>query len=336
MAEQTTAKHHSSSFKAHVERVAIVGAAGQLGRHITQEILKSGKHTITALTRKGGSSKFPEGVKVAFVDYDDEESIVSALKGHEFLIITLAYSAGTETHNKIVQAAAKAKIPHLMPNIYTADVVLNNKAIGDETGMGPAFRPLLSEIERLGLTWTVLVTGLWYEFSLACPPDWFGFDINKRDVTMFDDGQARINTTTWAQCGRAVASFLGLKKSPDGDNDSTPTLQQFQNKPIYVSSFMVNQREMLDSVERVTGTSDADWNIRYESTEKRIKDGKAAFAAGDSKGLAKAYYSRVFSPDSPAIYQEKLHNGLFSLPDENLDDATVIGVNMAKNGYSPF
>ncbi|KAM0445300.1 hypothetical protein ACHAPV_008392 [Trichoderma viride] len=336
MAVQTTSKNQLSNSTAHVERVAIVGAAGQLGRHITQEILRSGKHTLTALTRKGGSSKFPEGVKVAFVDYDDEESIVSALKGHEFLIITLAYSAGTETHNKIVQAAAKAKIPHLMPNIYTADVVLNNKAIGDETGMGPAFRPLLSEIERLGLTWTVLVTGLWYEFSLACPPDWFGFDINKREVTMFDDGQARINTTTWVQCGRAVASFLGLKKSPDDDNDSTPTLQQFQNKPIYVSSFMVNQREMLDSVERVTSTSDADWNIQYESTAKRIKDGKTAFAAGDPKGLAKAYYSRVFSPDSPAVYQKKLHNGLFGLPDEDLDDATVIGVNMAKNGYSPF
>lgn len=270
------------------------------------------------------------------MDYDDEESIVSALEGHEFLIITLAYSAGNETHNKIVQAAAKAKIPHLMPNIYTADVVLNNKAIGDETGMGPAFRPLLSEIERLGLTWTVLVTGLWYEFSLACPPDWFGFDINKREVTIFDDGQARINTTTWSQCGRAVASFLGLEKSPDGDNDSAPTLQQFQNKAIYVSSFMINQREMLDSVERVTGTADADWNIRYESTAKRIKDGRAAFTAGDSKGLAKAYYSRIFSPGCPAIYQEKLHNGLLGLPDENLDDATVIGVDMAKSGYTPF
>lgn len=270
------------------------------------------------------------------MDYDDEESIVSALKGHEFLIITLAYSAGNEIHSKIVQAAAKAKITHLMPNIYTADVVLNNKAIGDETGMGPAFRPYLSEIERLGLTWTVLVTGLWYEFSLACPPDWFGFDINKREVTIFDDGQARINTTTWPQCGRAVASFLGLKKSPEDDKDSAPTLQQFQNKAIYVSSFLINQREMLESVERVTGTTDADWNIQYESTAKRIQDGRAAFAAGDSKGLAKAYYSRIFSPDSPATYQKKLHNGLFGLPNEDLDDATMVGVNMAKNGYSPF
>ncbi|RFU75828.1 oxidoreductase [Trichoderma arundinaceum] len=336
MAGQIAAKDQPSSLTTCVERVAIVGAAGQLGRHITQEILKTNKHTITALTRKEGASKFPEGVKAAFVDYDDEESIVSALKGHDFLIITLAYSAGNEIHNKIVQAAAKAKIPHLMPNIYTADVVLNNETIGDETGMGPAFRPLLSEIERLGLTWTVLVTGLWYEFSLACPPDWFGFDINKREVTIFDDGQARINTTTWPQCGRAVASFLGLKKRPEDNNDSTPTLQQFQNTAIYVSSFMINQREMLASVKRVTGTTDADWNIRYESTAKRIQDGRAALAAGDPKGLAKAYYSRIFSPDCPAIYQKKLHNGLLGLPDEDLDHATVVGVDMAKRGYTPF
>ncbi|PTB34953.1 uncharacterized protein TrAFT101_006359 [Trichoderma asperellum] len=333
---QKIAKDQPFDLKTQVKRVAIVGAAGQLGRHITQELLKTNRHTITALTRKGGASKFPDSVKIAFVDYDDEESIVSALKGHEFLIITLAYSAGSEIHNKIVQAAAKAKIPHIMPNIYTADVVLNNQAIGDETGMGPAFRPLLSEIERLGLKWTVLVTGLWYEFSLACPPDWFGFDINKREVTIFDDGQARINTTTWAQCGRAVASFLGLKRVPGDDNDPSLTLQQFQNKAIYVSSFLISQREMLDSVERVTGTADADWDIRYERTAKRIQDGRAAFAAGDSKGLAKAYYSRIFSPDCPAVYQKKLHNGLFGLPEEDLDEATLLGVNMAKSGYSPF
>ena len=303
---------------------------------MTQEILKTKWQTVTALTRKGSASKFPDQVKVVTVDYDDEDSLVSALTGQEFLIITLAHSAGSETHHKIVRAAARAKVAHVMPNIYTTDIVLNNEALGDEVGIGAALRPLLAEMDRLQVPWTVLVTGLWYEFSLACPPEWFGFDVAKKQVTLFDEGKSRINTTTWSQSGSAVASLLRLKKCPDDSSDASPTLEQFHNKGLYVSSFFISQRDMLDSLHRVTGTTDADWDIRHESAAKRVEDGKAAFAGGDPKGMAKAYYSRLFFKDSPAAYNQYLHNTVLNLPEESLDNATAVAVDMVKAGWSPF
>lgn len=60
-----------------------------MGRHFTEALLKTGKHTVTAITRAGGNHTFPEGVKAATVDYDDESTIVEAMKGQQFLVVTM-------------------------------------------------------------------------------------------------------------------------------------------------------------------------------------------------------------------------------------------------------
>lgn len=82
------------------------------------ELLKIGRHEITAISRQGSQSKFPEGVKVAQVDYSNEETIAEALRGHDFLIISLNTSAGHEVHANICNAAGKAGIQWIIPNAY--------------------------------------------------------------------------------------------------------------------------------------------------------------------------------------------------------------------------
>jgi tryptophan synthase beta chain len=71
---------------------------------------------LTAITRLNSKSKLPEGVKIAQVDYDDEASIIAALKGQQFLIITMSVTAPRDTHSRLVKAAAKADVPYVMPN----------------------------------------------------------------------------------------------------------------------------------------------------------------------------------------------------------------------------
>ena len=60
---------------------------------MTKELLATGKHTVTAISRADSTSKLPEGVKVAKVDYDKPETLVEALKGQDALIITLSVFA---------------------------------------------------------------------------------------------------------------------------------------------------------------------------------------------------------------------------------------------------
>ena len=71
-------------------------AGGQSGKFIVEELLKIGKHKITAITREGSTNKIPEGVQIKKVNYDDQASLVEALKGYDVLVITMAVTAPPE------------------------------------------------------------------------------------------------------------------------------------------------------------------------------------------------------------------------------------------------
>ncbi|KAK2813637.1 hypothetical protein FQN50_000034 [Emmonsiellopsis sp. PD_5] len=173
------AKDQPAGFKNVIERVAIVGAGGTIGSHITAALLSTGKHTITALTRADSPNKLPPGILTAPINYNDQTSLITALQHQQFLIITMSPTAPRETHSKLVQAAAAAGVRYVMPNGYGADI--ENVKFGEETMLGPVAKAAREEIE----------------------------------------------------------GFLG--------------------KGVYVKSFVVCQREMFESVLRVTGTTEAEW-----------------------------------------------------------------------------
>jgi len=332
----------------HVEKVAIVGATGNIGSSFTQALLKTGKHTVTALVRPESKGKVPEGVKVVRSDFNNESSLVEALKGQEVLIITLSTMAPLEVHDRLVVAAKKAGVRYVVPNLYGYPIDRSNSQNGESNGNSydqvfldrypyvQKFLDKVTEIESDGLRWFVLATGFWYEWSLALGEQCFGFNIKDRRVTFFDDGKRTITTTTWAQCGRAMAALLSL---PQQGPSASPSLVDFLGTQVRVGSFRVSQRDMLDSLNRVLGTTDADWEIKYESSKKRVKDGIEALEKGNKVGFAKALYSSVFDPsykqgDYGAV--EPLANDALRLPKEDLDEATRKVVAMIESGWNPW
>lgn len=115
------------------------------------------------------------------------------------------------------------------------------------------------EVERLGVSSNfLLVCNFRYEFSLSGGSFRYGFDSKKRYVTLYDDGDVNINTSTWPQCVRAVAKLLSLKELPEDEHDTSPTLSRLRNQCVYSSSFRVSQRDMFESVKRATKTTDID------------------------------------------------------------------------------
>ncbi|KAF4340816.1 oxidoreductase like [Fusarium beomiforme] len=337
MSTQQFAKDQPDGFTNRIERVAIVGAGGRQGGRITEELLKTGKHTITALTRIGSSSELPENINVIPVNYENEEEIASALKGQQLLIITLAVTVDPEVHHRIVRAAGKAGIRYIIPNVYAANVAIENQDSVKDFFPAPPPINFIKEIERVGVSsWILLVGGVWFDYSLPSGDSFCGFEINKRKVTFFDQGEAKINTSTLAQFGRAAAALASLKEFPDDENDKSPTIAQFQNKPIYLSSFYVSQKDIFRSLQRVTNTTDKDWDIKYESSADRIESGKAMGRSGNILGFAQAYYSFIFSPEGQKLKtQDKLHNDLLGLPEEDLDEVVKACVEEAKYRYRP-
>ncbi|CRG90879.1 hypothetical protein PISL3812_07925 [Talaromyces islandicus] len=324
------AKDQPAGFKNKIEKVAIVGAGGQVGKFITEALLQKGHFKITAITRKESKSVVPEGVEIKKVDYNEPSTLVEALKGQDALIVTLAVTV-TDEAEKLNKAAAEAGVPWILPNEFGSGS--SNDAVNQDTLIGLQKVTIRKQIEQLGTSsWIGLSCGFWYEYSLSCGEWSYGFDIKNRTVTFFDDGTQQLETSTWPQVGRATANLLSLKVLPDNESDKGPYLSQYKNEPVYFSSFKVNQQEMFESLLRVTGTKKDDWKITNEPAKERFERGKSMLQSGDRRGFGLLLYSRFFFPDAPGI-NPRSNNTDLGLSEENLDEWTAVAVKMAEENY---
>lgn len=305
-----------------------------MGKYITEYLLKTGKHTITAITRAESTSTPPSGVHLAKIDYSDQASIVKALQGQEVLIITMGVTAPKDQQSKLIAAAAEAKVPWVLPNEWGVSGA--NKQLSVET-MTHSRADAIAQIEQLGVSsWIGMSCSFWYEFSLKNGPELYGFDLRDNKVVWIDDGNTKINTSTWDQCGRAVANLLSWKILPEDENDKNPIVSQYKNEYLYFSSFLLSQRDMFESVKRVTGTTDSDWTTESQNHKERYDSGVKMLKEGNRLGFARLLYTRVFYPNGDGNYEDKVSNDILGLPNENLDEATKRAVELYKKegGYS--
>ncbi|KAI0385561.1 NAD(P)-binding protein [Hypomontagnella monticulosa] len=317
----------------YVKKIAIVGATGTIGVHIVDELLKLGKHEITAITRKDSSSanSVPSGVKVAKVDYDDESTLVDALQGQDVLVITMHTRAPPDTQLKLVRAAAAANVPFVLPNEWGCD--MEDEQLAKDILLGDIEGPVRKLCEELGKSsWIGVATGFWYAYSLGFGNATFGMEWKKREFTFFDDGETKINSITWAQTGRAVAKLLSLPVTPE--KEGAPSLSDYKNKFIFVSSFCLTQKEMFAEVLRVSGTKESDWTIKYESSAERFQEAQKRLFGGDQTAFPQLLYSRNFFKDGPGNFEARrgLANDILGLPKDDLEKETKIAIERAEQG----
>ena len=319
----------------HVRNIAIVGATGTIGKFITAELLKTGKHTVTGITREDSKSQMPEGVRAGKVNYDDPSTIVKALQGQDALIITMGTMAPKEQQLKLIEAAAEAKVPFVMPNEYSPDVTARPD-MGNDALIGPAVYAAHDLVEKLGVSsWIGLTSGFWYQYSLIINHNAFGFDFKNKKATFSDDGLTKTNISTWPQSGRAVAALFSLPILPQDENDKQPCLSQWKNRECHISSFFISQRDMLDSVLRVTGDKESDWEIEYVPAKERYQQGMEMMQGADRfAGYVRCMYTRVFYKDGSGDFNDKLDNEKLGLPVESLDEATEEGMEMIRSGWT--
>lgn len=198
---QRFASQKPQSFRNHVENVAIVGAGGSVGKFITEALLSQGKHKVTAITREDSDSKLPDGIHhIKKVSYDNQQSLVDAMRGQDALIITMKPMTPPDTQSKLIDAAVEAGVEYIMPNEYGVDA--SNESLARDTMLGDALIDARKYVEKIGkgkTRWLSLVCGFWYEFSLAGKENRYGFDFDKKSLAWFDDGNTKFTQSTWPQ-----------------------------------------------------------------------------------------------------------------------------------------
>lgn len=264
------------------------------------------------------------------IDYEQQSTLVDALQGQEVLIITLGGYASPQTQGKLVEAAITAGVKFILPNEWSPDTA-NASLVADVAPFAskPPIREKVAVHGKGKTQYIAVMTGFWYEWSLAIAPA-YGFDFANKAVTFFDDGKTPIDTTTWPQIGRAVAALLSLPIEPS--NGSEASLSSFGNRAIYLSSFNVSQRDIFPSVLRVTGTPAADWKQSFEPSKERYAKGLEQIKHGQKIGFAKMMYSRVFFQDGSGAFSKSKGtvNALLGLPEESIDESTERAMERSK------
>jgi hypothetical protein len=255
----------------------------------------------------------------------------------------MSVSAPPEQESILVDAAAEAGVKWVFPNVWCPDV--SNPSLVQDVLAFQGKDKIRALIKEKGMNSLSIITGYWYEWSLAFP-DGFGFNFEKKEVTFFDEGEQKICVSTWDQIGRCMSGLLSLPiKHVEQDVDVTGEekslcLESFFGPPshgfIYMNSFLVSQRDMFSSILRVTDDEESSWKITHVSSKDRFSTSLNAFlSGGDQSGFERSMYTRVFFADGCGDFTStgkgmELVNGLLALPEENLDERTRVGVERAK------
>lgn len=104
----------------------------------------------------------------------------------------------------------------------------------------------------------------------------FEIDAQKKTAHLLNGGTAKFNTTSLSTVALAIVRLLSLPIATP--STSSPSLSDYANRFVYISSFLTSQREILDAILRVTGTSDKDWTITNGDAQKYIEEGGAKIA----------------------------------------------------------
>ncbi|KAI1770309.1 NAD(P)-binding protein [Hypoxylon cercidicola] len=285
-----------------IKKVAVVGASGNLGKEVVQELLKAG-FEVTALAREDSTSEFPPNVTVKRVDYQSVESLTSALEGQDAVVSTIATVAvGNQT--PLVDAAVSAKVRRFIPSEFG----INTRVVGG-TAIGSILQGKVKTLDYIigksqenpWFTWTGISSGLFFDWGLRVGS--VGFDKRTKTATIYDSGDEPVQASNLPFLGRVVAAIL-----------SQP--EKTANQYLSVASFNPSQNQILKIVEAKTGEK---WKVEHASTAEQEKIGVEKLSKGDYSAFSNLLRSRIYADGAKlAVGGENSAVGLLGLQEEDL------------------
>lgn len=257
-------------------KIAVVGGSGNIGTPTIGALLAKGVHTITAISREESTATFPEGVVVIKGSYEDEPFLLSALQGQDVLVLLLGIQA-MPLQEAFIRAAAKAGVTWVLPTEFGSDITPSK--LRAESSMLQAKHKYRDLSEELGLKWIAIVNNPWLDMTL--PIGAWGVDFKRRTAKLYNGGNTKMITTTIEATGKGTAGVLSL---PEAE------LAEYKNSALYLQSFRISQRDLLQSAFRITGTTETDWKIEVVDAAEAVKVANAEAAQGNHMAGLTAFF----------------------------------------------
>ncbi|KAF8858696.1 NAD(P)-binding protein [Acephala macrosclerotiorum] len=223
------------------QKVLLLGATGETGTSILNGLLTLGKFEITALVRPPSAEKpnvkalAEKGVKILVIDINNPaDELASLLSGFDVLISAIGGMAQLAQMNLIV-AAKKAGVKRFVPCDFASICPPGVMMLRDEKEESH------TEIRKLGLGYTFIETGYWYQLSF--PPLPSGrlahATFPGMQVPLHGDGGVPNLLIDLRDIGMFVARII----------DDERTL----NKYVYCWGEVLNENQIYDAMEEASG-----------------------------------------------------------------------------------
>jgi hypothetical protein len=300
-----------------IKKVIVVGANGTLGEPIVDALVASGLFDVSVLQRQSSSSqpKYPSS-QVTVVHADDgftHDSLVAALQGQDSLI--LAFELGdVDRHLRLVDAAVAAGVKHVMPADWgsvDAESELAQKLVKIYRGK-VAIKRRVEKLaaENPGFTWTAIVCGHFFEWSLK--EHLYHADLKNHTIDILDGGHHRASATTLLRIAEATVRILKLHGS-----------ESVRNKTLFIQSFCITQNQLVEALEKASGTK---WTVTNYDSKEFIEARREKADAGDHMANEDLVYA-IGTLDADWRQREEFSMDLLGFEDEDYEAVVASVVN---------
>lgn len=150
----------------------------------------------------------------------------------------------------------------------------------------------------------------------------FGFNATAKTATLYPDS-GLFNSTTLPQAGRGIANLLSLPVT----NPSNPraSLSHYANNFVYISSFLVSQESLFASLQRATGTSEGDWEVKHSTIAEWMQGCREEMKKGNVMAGAGLTYAYYMGEGKGGNYEARAKEDreVLGLQEESLDEAVT-------------
>ena len=218
-----------------------------MGSHILSALSLSGRYELTVLVRSDSHPPLTHGVAVVQVDYDSDQSLRSALQGHDVLVSALGKKALC-LQPRLIDAAVAVGVERIIPSEYGGN--LRNP----KTRQFPTYRSKVLVEELLerhhlhsGISYSFIYNNCFLDWGISATGGTL-LNPSTRSVRLYDGGDVKFSATTMATVGRAVVAVLD-------HYDETA------NRTVYVHDIVITQNQLLEMAREATsGDGGKDWD----------------------------------------------------------------------------
>jgi uncharacterized protein YbjT (DUF2867 family) len=137
---------------------------GSLGTYIVKALLSESNIPITIIGRAGSEASPPQDSRVSLKrgDYDSQEFLQEALRGHDVVVCTLGLAAPPTILNSIHQAAGAVGVKWIVPQGWGND--FQNDGLTQRIPPMQAARASRTAIVNEGMSYTGFITNPWLDW----------------------------------------------------------------------------------------------------------------------------------------------------------------------------